>query len=242
MLIGSDIKKAYDGQEILKGVSIELTPGKITALIGPSGSGKTTLLRALSFLEPPDSGTISIEEESYTFPLKGKEFVRPPWPHVTVVFQQLFLWPHLTLRENILLPLKDRAEKADPEYFESLIKLFEMQKFIDRYPNEASLGQRQRVALARALVLKPKYILLDEITSSLDVEQVALILSELKALRDRGIGILSITHLLHFARDAADQIVFMDSGEILEHGGREILDQPRHERVARFLSVIESAS
>jgi len=117
-----------------------------------------------------------------------------------------------------------------------------MRSFMDRFPNEASLGQRQRVALARALVLEPAYILLDEITSSLDVEQIALILSELKTLRDRGIGILAVTHLLHFASEAADQIIFMDGGVVLESGGRQVLTNPQHERVKRFLSVIEAAS
>ncbi len=141
-----------------------------------------------------------------------------------------------------MLPVRKRLTDQASAYLESLIDLFDMRSFMDRFPNEASLGQRQRVALARALVLEPAYILLDEITSSLDVEQIALILSELKTLRDRGIGILAVTHLLHFASEAADQIIFMDGGVVLESGGRQVLTNPQHERVKRFLSVIEAAS
>jgi len=117
-----------------------------------------------------------------------------------------------------------------------------MAEFIDRYPNEASIGQRQRTALARALILDPSYILLDEITSALDVEQVSVILSHLQALRDKGIGVLLVTHLIGFARRAADRVVFLDEGKVLESGGPDLLDCPKNERVRRFLSVIESAT
>lgn len=135
-----------------------------------------------------------------------------------------------------------RHSKEDQQKVEELIDLFEMRSFIYRYPNEASLGQRQRAALARALLLQPKYLLLDEITSSLDVEQVAIILSYLKKLAQTGIGILTVTHLLHFAREAADTVIFMESGQVIEKGGPEVLISPSQERVKRFLSVIESAT
>jgi ABC-type polar amino acid transport system ATPase subunit len=178
-----------------------------------------------------------------------------------VVFQQLFLWPHLTLLDNIKLPhqlrnkhdqkierrtssdISDKTnEEPEQRRLEDLIELFDMKDFVNRYPNEASLGQRQRAALVRALILQPRYLLLDEITSSLDVEQIAIILSYLKRLSKKGIGILIITHLLNFAREAADKVIFVDSGQIIESGGREVLDSPKHERVKKFLSVIESAS
>lgn len=242
MLVGTDLKKAYRGQTILDGVSIDLEPGKISVIIGPSGSGKTTLLKVLSMLDPPYAGTIAVDDWQVKFPLEKGVKLQPPWPKLTVVFQQLFLWPHLTLLQNITLPVFLRQGKEDQQRVEELIDLFEMRSFIYRYPNEASLGQRQRAALARALLLQPKYLLLDEITSSLDVEQVAIILTYLKKLALAGIGILTVTHLLHFAREAADNVIFMESGQIIEKGGKEVLLSPSQERIKRFLSVIESAT
>lgn len=244
MLVASDLRKTYEGgPEILKGVSLTLDPGKITCLIGPSGSGKTTLLKCLSMIEPASSGTIALDEQAYVFPLpQGQAEVAPsPWPRLTVVFQSLFLWPHLTLRENILLPARNVNPAADKD-IEGLINVFEMAEFIDRFPNEASGGQKQRVALARALILNPRYILLDEITSALDVEQTARILTKLAHLKERGIGIFLITHHLAFARKAADQVVFMDEGVIIEAGPPSILGNPSSPRLKNFMSMIELAT
>lgn len=157
------------------------------------------------------------------------------------MFQQLFLWPHLTLRENILLPARNIGGDIDARV-EELIDLFAMHDFIDRYPSEASGGQKQRTALARALILNPTYLLLDEITSALDVEQISRILSCLQQLKERGIGIFIITHLINFARKAADQILFIDKGEIQAHGGPEIMTTPNNARLSEFLSLVAEAS
>lgn len=238
MLIGKKITKQYRGIEILKGVDIKVEPGKITSLIGPSGGGKTTLLRVLSMLDLPDTGSIFLDSEKYNFPVQPNE-ITPPWPRVSIVFQQLFLWPHLTLRENILLPLKGAV---DNEHIAELIKILQMEEFIDRYPNQVSLGQRQRVALARALALNPEYLLLDEITSALDVEQVNIILNHLQILRDKSVGILIVTHLLNFAQRASDNIVFLDQGQVIETGGKEILEKPKNERIQKFLSIVKAAT
>ncbi len=240
-LVADSISRINGGRKLLSDVSLSIRPGEITALVGPSGAGKTTLLKALSFLEPPDSGTLSVDGKQYRYPL-GKQKIDPPWPTVTVVFQQLFLWPHLTLRQNITLPL---GKKLDPEkelHVEHLLQRFGMNEFIDRFPNQSSLGQRQRTALVRAMVLSPKYILLDEITSSLDIEHVAKILSELRVMRDQNIGILLVTHLLGFAREAADSIVFLDGGRVIESGGKEVLINPQNDRVKSFLAMAELAS
>lgn len=248
MLKAENIRKSFGDNEVLKGVDVEVAPGEITCLIGPSGSGKTTLLRALALLDYPDTGTVDVEKNRYTFPLSKRQKVSPaPWPDVTVVFQSLFLWPHLTLRENILLPASNRevfAEdvKSVEEDLEGLIQVFEMGNFIDNFPNEASLGQRQRVALARALILNPKYILLDEITSALDIEQTGRILKKLTHLRERGIGVFLITHALNFAKRAADRIVFLADGEILEQGPPSILENPKSDRLRNFMSLVEAAS
>jgi len=232
----------YGHRPILKNINLKVAPGGITVLIGPSGTGKTTLLRCLALLEPPQSGEIHVDEQVFSYPWPQDKPFDPPWPKLTTVFQQLFLWPHMTLRENILLPVRRRKNGNMNGDLDALIDAFDMKDFIDHYPNEASLGQRQRVALARALMLEPRYLLLDEITSALDVEQIAKILTYLKTLRGKNIGIFIITHLLGFARHAADQVVFMANGEIAESGGPNILKSPQTERLFQFLSVIAAAS
>ena len=243
MLSVRNLSFAYDNNKtIFKSVDLEIKPGEITVLIGPSGTGKTTLLRCLALLDPPQTGEIAIDDEAFIFPEPREGNPAPPWPKLTAVFQQLFLWPHLTLRENILMPVRLRGLADNGTELEKLIEAFDMQEFIDHYPNEASLGQRQRVALARSLMLKPRYLLLDEITSALDVEQIAKILSYLKTLRGQDIGIFLITHLLGFAHHAADQVLFMADGTIAERGGPDILKNPQTERLYQFLSVIAAAS
>lgn len=242
MLKGANLSKSYGKTKIIDGVDIELAPGQISVIIGPSGSGKTTLLKLLSLLEFSDTGEVTVDDTTYKFPVKDKKSIKPPWPKLTVVFQQLFLWPHLTLLQNMTLPIIRRNTEPNQEKLDELIQLFQMEKFIYRYPNEASMGQRQRAALARALMLDPKYILLDEVTSSLDVEQVAVILTHLKELARKGIGILTVTHLLHFAQEAADRVIFMEAGHVVESGGKEVLTSPKHERIRSFLSLIESAT
>ena len=242
MLESRALTFGYPDKLILKNINIKVPTNGITVLIGPSGCGKTTLLRCLALLEQPQSGEIHVDDQIYTAPWANAETLNPPWPKLTAVFQQLFLWPHLTLRENILLPVRRLNAPDAQNALGALIEAFDMQDFIDNYPNEASLGQRQRVALARALMLKPRYLLLDEITSALDVEQIARILSYLKTLRGKDIGIFIITHLLGFARHAADQVVFMTNGEITESGSADILKNPKTERLSQFLSVIAAAS
>jgi len=228
MLSAKNISKKRDGRDILRSVDIDIEQGTITSLIGPSGAGKTTLLYALSFTDVPESGVITIDETSYSFPVSGTD-VRPS-PRVAVVFQQLFLWPHLTLRENITLPNR----VTDSEITE-LISAFGMEGFIDRYPNQTSLGQRQRAALARAIALKPQYLLLDEITSALDIEQIESVAVHLEKLKKSGTGILAVTHLVHFAQRISDKIFFIDQGKIIEQGGKELISNPQSQRMKDFL-------
>lgn len=232
MLAVNNITKQYQDKKVLRGVTLHIEPGTITTVIGPSGAGKTTLLYTLSFVEAPDTGEMILDEKKYSFPVSsGHEPL--PSPAVTVVFQQLFLWPHLTLRENIELPLKANNVKRTGQLKE-LIEAFGMKDFINRYPNETSLGQRQRASLARAVVLNPKYICFDEVTSALDIEQVEAVASYLQKLKNRGTGIVVVTHLIHFAQRISDTIIFMDKGKIIERGGKELLSNPKQPRTQEF--------
>jgi ABC-type polar amino acid transport system ATPase subunit len=244
MLRGRSITKTFGRSAALSGVDIDVSPGRISIVIGPSGAGKTTLIRTLSLLDLPSSGSVDIDHQSYTFPLRRGQAIARPWPYLTVVFQQHFLWPHLTLRENIILPLSQRPSSDSTAVVAELVDLFGMGSFVDRYPNEVSLGQRQRASLARALALNPRYVLLDEITSALDIEQTAIVTKYLMALRDRGIGILIVTHFLAFARrlvekGEGDMVYFMDGGRIIEKAGADFFATSSNTRVRSFLSALE---
>jgi ABC-type polar amino acid transport system ATPase subunit len=242
MLTARDINKSFGSLKVLEDINLDLAPGTITTLIGPSGGGKSTLLRALALLEPPDSGVISVNGSTHRFPAQEEsEPPKPPWPDLTVVFQQHFLWPHLTLRQNIELPLRCRDGGNVEAVARSVIDELAIGSFIDRFPNEASLGQRQLCAIARALALQPKYLLLDEVTSSLDVEYVARVLNMFRQRKKNGTAILIITHYIGFARSSADQVLFLDHARIVEMGGTEILDAPQSPRLRDFLSLLLAA-
>lgn len=234
MLRAIKITKHQRDQIILDQLNVSLTPGKITALIGPNGSGKSTLLRSMLLLDSLDGGYVELEGEL----LSDKH--SSPWPKVTGVFQQLFLWPHLTLRENIELCFERNSAEHFSEKQECLAVLIgqlALSNCIDRLPVECSLGERQRAAFIRAIILKPKYLLLDEITSALDVEQTIAIERRLADLRDQGTGILLITHQLGFAKRIAEEVIFLDAGKICESGGVEILSFPKTDRLKSFIGI-----
>ncbi len=242
MIFADKISFGYDNKMIFSDVTVRLQPGTITGLLGPSGAGKTTLLKCLAGLENPKSGTLSVDEIVYNYPPSAKGNPPPPWPVATVVFQQLFLWPHLTLKDNILLPVRKKNADENAAMLHKLCDWFDMHHFIDRFPNETSRGQQQRAALARALMLKPRYLFCDEITSALDVEQIAKVLHSLEQIKEQGVGVMLITHQLGFAHRAADQILFFDTGKIIEEGTPEILDKPQSPRLQAFLNLVKEAS
>jgi ABC-type polar amino acid transport system ATPase subunit len=239
MLRAVGIQKHFDGRQALDVPEFTVAPGQIAVVIGPSGAGKTTLLRALSMVDPPSAGTISINGTSYEFP--ERTIAPAPWPELTVVFQQLFMWPHLTLRENIELPLHLHGIMAG-DRVEELIDEFQMQEFVNRYPNAVSTGERQRAALVRAIALQPRYLLLDEVTAALDIERVALVLRKLQALKEAGVAIVAVTHALAFARRAADAVYFVDGGTVSHEGDGTVLDRPTRPRLREFLADIQHAT
>jgi len=210
MLRGSGIRKSFGQKTVLVNVDITIERGEIVVLTGPSGGGKTTLLRCLSLLEPPDGGTIELDDIGYSFGDGSDNRKRIPYPAVTIVFQQLFLWPHLTNRDNVLLSMPS----AEEPYFEDLLDRFEMREFIDNYPNQSSLGQKQRVALTRAFVLAPTYILLDEATSALDDDRVAVVVEELMKLKQKRTGMLLITHSTDLAKEMGDRFLKLERGTV----------------------------
>ncbi len=217
------VDMSYGNVPVIRGISCKIPTKEFVFIMGPSGSGKSTLLRLLSFVEKPDAGRISLKLDGRSY--ESDEPLRP-WPQLTCVFQRQFLWPHLTLRENISLPLKAYDLDFIGDKLEAVIQLFDMSAFVDRYPNEVSGGQAQRAALARALVLEPKLILIDEAHGGLDPEQQVILNEYLLKLQRSGLGLIVVSHSLQFARRYADQIYVIENGLITDSGPRSILEHP----------------
>lgn len=232
MIKAKNIYKSIGNVAILKDISLELKKGEVSILFGPSGCGKTTLCRNLSLLDYPDKGEIEIFGSTYSFPAKGK-IENLPYPKIGFVYQQLFLWPHLTNKENILFALDNKIESQREQFYE-LIELLEIKDVIERYPNEVSIGQKQRVAIARTLILNPDFIFLDEITSALDIVQTKKIIALIENLKNKGIGILIVTHNLEMFKKVADNMIFLSRGEIVEKG-TDIFQNPKTKELIKFL-------
>jgi ABC-type polar amino acid transport system ATPase subunit len=235
MLIAENICKEIKGRKILDNISFIIKLSQITTIIGTNGSGKSSLLRALALIDSPTSGTLKIDNDSYCLPFKSNIAL---YPKLTVVFQQHFLWPHLTVKENILLATKFNLIQDLEEEFEKLITLMDLKDLLSRYPNELSGGQRQRTALVRALILKPTYLLLDEVTASLDMQQTKKIIDYLLELRMNGTSIIIITHLIGLAKQIADQVIFLEDGKVEEQGTIAIFDNPTSKKLKSFLSFV----
>ena len=239
MISCKNITKEYGDSTILKGIDVGIEQGKITVLIGPSGSGKTTLLKSLSLIENPTSGAVSIDGDSFQFPNK-KEKIRTQFSYegkqkVGVVFQNLDLIPHWTNRQNILKPIGEEISESKRRELQSLLRLFKMESFIDKLPHPCSRGEQQRVAFVRAVMLDPQYLFLDEITSALDPELIATLFKYLIDLKNKGVGILIITHFLLFAQNVADRIIFISEGKVIEQGTKDIMSSPGTKKLQDFL-------
>jgi len=232
-----DLRKSYGDAEVLKGISLSLKRGQSKVVMGPSGTGKSTLLRCINHLNAPDSGKVLLDgEELVTGNLNRMR------QQIGFVFQDFNLFTHLTALENIRIgPVKIRGmgRKEAGELAMAELERVGLADWAGHYPAELSGGQQQRVSIARALAMQPKIILFDEPTSALDPELTGEVVSVMKQLARDGMTMLVVSHELGFARSAADEIVFMEAGHIVEEGPPDrLFSNPRHERTRKFLQVI----
>ena len=241
------IEKHFGGTQVLRDISFSLEEGQALSIIGSSGSGKTTLLRCLNFLETPDKGVISVRGET----LFDAEDTRRPSEaeirqrrlHFGLVFQSFNLFPQYTALQNVTLArelmAKENRESRDAILQEGreLLGQMGLADRAEHYPHQLSGGQQQRVAIARALALKPDILCFDEPTSALDPELTGEVLKVIRSLAEQKTTMIIVTHEMAFARDVADQVIFMDGGVIVEQGpAREVIDHPKEERTQHFLS------
>ncbi len=239
MIEVKNLRKSFDGTEVLKGINETINKGDVACIIGPSGSGKSTFLRCLNLLEIPTGGQIIFEGENLT--AKGVD-LNLHRQKMGMVFQQFHLFPHMTVIDNLTMApvLLKKATKAQAE--KKGMELLERVGLADRasaYPAELSGGQKQRVAIVRALCMNPDVMLFDEPTSALDPEMVGEVLDVMKELAREGMTMVVVTHEMGFAKEVANRVLFMDDGVIMEEGTpQEIFDNPKCERLKTFLSKV----
>ncbi|MBA4494648.1 ectoine/hydroxyectoine ABC transporter ATP-binding protein EhuA [Paenactinomyces guangxiensis] len=244
------ISKWFGDTQVLREVDFDLAPGEKVAVIGPSGSGKTTFARVLMTLEKPSSGTIEVDGELLWHKKVGNKLVPAKEKHlhkvrgkIGMVFQQFNLFPHMTILRNVTeAPIKvlGLSKEEAVERAKTMLDKVGLLDKIDAYPSQLSGGQQQRVAMARALVMQPKVMLFDEVTSALDPELVGEVLAVIKEIAAEGqMAMMLITHEMDFARDVADRIVFFEEGRIAEEGPPDKIfnsDHPKDSRIGQFLS------
>lgn len=247
-----DVHKSFGNLQVLNGITMEVNPGSVTVMLGPSGSGKSTLLRLINQLETLTAGSISIYGERIGVKQvmhKGKQCLQAlndkeiaqQRAKLGMVFQRFNLFPHMTALENVMEApvhvLRMNTQEAHDLAVEEL-KRVGMAERMNHYPAELSGGQQQRVAIARALAMKPEIMLFDEPTSALDPELVGEVLNVMRDLAKDGMTMIVVTHEIGFAREVADQVVFMDGGVIVEQGTADIITNPQTERFQDFLQHV----
>ncbi len=241
-----NLRKSFGELEVLKGVDFEVREHEVVALIGPSGSGKSTLLRCLNFLEIPNEGDIVWEREEVDYRNMNPRELTAHRTHMGMVFQHFNLFPHRNALENVIEGPMFVAGVPRQQAREEGVILLEQVGLGDKWdawPSQLSGGQQQRVAIARALAMKPKMLLLDEVTSALDVEMISGINDLLKGLAQQGMTMVVVTHDLGFAREVADRICFLEEGHILESGQTDqLLESPSNSRLTSFLESCLSAN
>lgn len=260
MLEVNNFKKSFGHTEVLKGISFELKKGEVLSIIGASGSGKTTLLRCINFLEEADEGTMVLDNEmifdAKTFSQLSDNDIRDKRLHFGLVFQSFNLFPQYTVLKNVTIA-KELLAKKQKNYKENkkeilknieeeakeIIASMGLEERMYHYPHQLSGGQQQRVAIARALALKPDILCFDEPTSALDPELTGEVLKVIKELADRHTTMIIVTHEMAFAKEVADQVIFMDDGYIVEQGTPiDVFENPQEERTKQFLSSYNQSS
>ena len=236
-----DVYQSYEAEQVLQGVSFEMQQGDVDVLMGPSGSGKSTMLRCINRLTEVDSGDIWLDDTHVTAPETDVNELRQ---NVGMVFQDFNLFAHLTALENITLGLKRvkgiHPERAREQARDQLDQVG-LDGQVSAYPAELSGGQKQRVGIARALAMEPKLMLFDEPTSALDPELVGDVVTVMQDLAAGGMTMLVVSHEMGFARSAADDIHFLDNGQVVESGPPEqLFEQPEQDRTAEFLSGLQA--
>lgn len=249
MVHADRVSKSFGSNEVLKSISLSVPQGEVMCLVGPSGSGKSTFLRCINHLERVDAGRLSVdgvlvgyeERGDKLYELKPREAARQR-RDIGMVFQRFNLFPHMTALENIIeAPIRVNKAKKDAAiaHGRELLARVGLADKADAYPAHLSGGQQQRVAIARALAMEPKLMLFDEPTSALDPELVGEVLDVMKGLADSGMTMIVVTHEMGFAREVADQLVFMDGGVVVEAGDPDdVLGNPQHRRTKAFLSKV----
>jgi len=247
MVRARNVHKSFGPNEVLKGIDLDVAPGEVVVVLGPSGSGKSTFLRCINHLESIQRGFIEVDGEQIGYALHGSRLNRLSDHAIAVqrrkigmVFQQFNLYPHMTALENVVeAPIGVHGQpRADAQaYAMELLARVGLAEKANAYPRQLSGGQQQRVAIARALAIRPKLMLFDEPTSALDPELVGEVLSVMRDLAKQGLTMIVVTHEIGFAREAADRVVFMDGGVVVEQGPPQaVLGNPQHPRTRLFLS------
>ncbi len=234
-----NLHKIYSGGvHAVRGISFSVKEGESVAIIGSSGSGKSTVLRCINRLIEPTEGEVYLNDEQINTPHADINEVRS---RIGMVFQSFELFPHLKVIDNITLGLIHVRGMSKAEAERQALEVLERVDMLDRkdaYPGNLSGGQKQRVAIARSLAMKPEVMLFDEPTSALDPELIGSVLQTIRSLADDGMTMVVVTHEISFARDVADRVVYMDEGVVAEEGPSTIIEEPKTERMRKFLSSI----
>ena len=237
MIVVKDLKKNYNGLDVLKGIDLTINKGDVVCLVGPSGCGKSTFLRCLTRLEEPDGGTVMLDGKEIT-----ERDIDATRAQMGMVFQHFNLFPHLTVKKNITLApvrLGRMSQAAADKQAMELLERIGLADKADVYPNMLSGGQKQRIAIVRALAMNPEVLLFDEPTSALDPEMVGEVLELMKELSRDGMTMVVVTHEMGFAREVANRVIFIDEGVIkVDKPPQEFFKDPDNPRLKAFLSKV----